>query len=58
MTVALIVFLSMSLLGSLITMIASVASRDYSDGTKFLVVFCKILWMAFTIIMLVNVCSR
>lgn len=58
MFVALIVFLSMSILGSLISMLASVASRDYSDGTKFLVVFTKILWMAFAIILLVGLCSK
>ena len=58
MTVALIVFLSMSILGSLISMIASVANRDYSDGTKFLVVFTKILWMAFAIVLLIGVCNK
>lgn len=58
MTVALIVFLSLSILGSLITLMATAANRDYSDGQKVLIVFFKLCWMAFAILLLVGVCSR
>ena len=58
MFVALIVFLSLSILGSLITMLASAANRDYSDGQKVAVIFFKICWLAFAIILLVGLCRQ
>lgn len=58
MNTALIVFMSMSLLGSVITMLATAGNRDYSHGQKVLIVFCKMLWMAFTIVLLVHLCSK
>lgn len=58
MFVALIVFLSMSMLGSLITLMATAASRDYSDGQKVAIVFFKLCWLAFAIILLIGLCSK
>ena len=58
MFVALIVFLSLSILGSLITMLATAANRDYSDGQKVAIVFFKVCWMVFAILLLIGLCSK
>jgi hypothetical protein len=52
MFIALVIFLSVSILGSFLSMVITAANRDYSDGQKVLSIFLSMCWIVFALILI------